>query len=143
MVTASAMAVTPRARRGAASSTAMARPCAGHGTTPTGNGAIAGLVSAQHAPTSATVEIVSTYLSHAVYRGVVRGRILAAPTDSPVIQGRLALEMAVRALEGSLATRHAGPPISIMTPETSGDAVVEGSLAPASFVPVFTLESDD
>lgn len=88
------------------------------------------------------VKVVSTYLSHAVYRGVVRNRILAAPTDSPVMQGRLAIEMAVRALEGSLTVRHAGPPISIVTPETAGSAVVAGSLAPASFVPVFTLSPD-
>ncbi len=89
------------------------------------------------------VEIVSTYLSHAVYRGVVRGRILAAPTDSPVVQGRLALEMAVRALEDSLVIRHAGPPISVVTADSSDGSVVESSLAPASFVPVFSLEADD
>ena len=88
------------------------------------------------------VSVVSTYLSHAVYRGLARGRILAAPTDSPVVQGRLALEMAVRALEGSLTVRHAGPPISIVTPDTVGNAIAESSLAPASFVPVFTLEKE-
>jgi periplasmic protein TorT len=88
------------------------------------------------------VAVVSTYLSHAVYRGVVRGRILAAPTDSPVVQGRLALEMAVRALEGDLVIRHAGPPISVITPDTAGGSVVEHSLAPASFVPVFSLEAE-
>lgn len=88
------------------------------------------------------IAVVSTYLSHAVYRGVVRGRILAAPTDSPVVQGRLALEMAVRALEGTLSVRHAGPPISIMTRDTLGGSVVEDSLAPASFVPVFSFEAD-
>lgn len=87
------------------------------------------------------VAVVSTYLSHAVYRGVVRGRILAAPTDSPVVQGRLALEMAVRALEGTLVIRHAGPAISIMTRDTPGGSIVEDSLAPASFVPVFSFEA--
>ena len=87
------------------------------------------------------VRIVSTYLSHAVYRGVLRGRIQAAPTDSPVLQGRLAVEMAVRALEGRLTVVHAGPPIRIVTPETVGVAVIEGSLAPASFVPVFSQEA--
>ena len=87
------------------------------------------------------VRIVSTYLSHAVYRGVLRGRIQAAPTDSPVLQGRLAVEMAVRALEGRLTVVHAGPPIWIVTPETVGTAVIEGSLAPASFVPVFSQEA--
>lgn len=87
------------------------------------------------------VEVVSTYLSHAVYRGVVRGRILAAPTDSPVLQGRLSIEMAVRALEDRLSTRHAGPRIWTVTPVTAGNDVIEGSLAPASFVPVFSLEA--
>lgn len=87
------------------------------------------------------VKVVSTYLSHAVYRGVVRGRILAAPTDSPVLQGRLSIEMAVRALEDRLTTYHAGPPVWTVTPETAGVAVIEGSLAPASFVPVFSLEA--
>jgi periplasmic protein TorT len=88
------------------------------------------------------VSILSTYLSHAVYRGVVRGRILSAPTDSPVVQGRLAIEMAVRSVEGRLTVRHAGPPIAIVTSELAGTALIEGSLAPASFVPVFSLEAD-
>ena len=88
------------------------------------------------------VEVVSTYLSHAVYRGVFRGRILAAPTDSPVLQGKLSIELAVRALEDRLTTRHAGPPVWTVTPETAGVDVIEGSLAPASFVPVFSLDTD-
>ncbi len=87
------------------------------------------------------VKVVSTYLSHAVFRGVVRGRILAAPTDSPVLQGRLSIEMAVRALEDRLITRHAGPPVWTVTKSSAGADVIEGSLAPASFVPVFSLEA--
>jgi protein TorT len=39
------------------------------------------------------------------------GRILAAPTDFPVLQGWLSVEMAVRALENCLVLTHAGPPI--------------------------------
>lgn len=85
------------------------------------------------------IKVVSTYLSHAVYRGVTRGRILAAPTDSPVVQGRLAIEMAVRALEGSLVVRHAGPKIFVVTAETAGPGVIESSLAPASFTAVYSL----
>jgi periplasmic protein TorT len=87
------------------------------------------------------IDVVSTYLSHAVYRGVVRGRILAAPTDSPVLQGRLSIELAVRALEGRLITRHAGPPVWTVTPADAGADVIEGSLAPASFVPIFSLDA--
>jgi len=86
------------------------------------------------------VQIVSTYLSHAVYRGIKRGRILAAPTDFAVLQGRLSIEMAVRALEGKLAVRHAGPSIVMVTPQTIARIGTEGSLAPAGFAPVFSLQ---
>ncbi len=88
------------------------------------------------------VGVVSTYMSHAVYRGLMRKRILGAPTDSPVMQGRLAIEMAVRSLEGSLEVRHAGPKIAIVTPDQGSDAIIESSLAPASFVPVFSLGAE-
>jgi len=86
------------------------------------------------------VKVVSTYLSHAVYRGVFRGRILAAPTDSPVLQGQLSIEMAVRALEGHLTTHHAGPPVWTVTADTPA-ADFQESLAPASFAPVFSLRA--
>lgn len=85
------------------------------------------------------VQIVSTYLSHAVYRGILRGRILAAPTDFAVRQGELSVEMAVRALEGRLTVPHAGPSIVMVTHETIAAIGTEGSLAPASFAPVFSL----
>ena len=92
---------------------------------------------------TADVGVVSTYLSHAVYRGITRGRILAAPTDFPVVQGRLAVEMAVRALEGKLTVTHAGPRIEIVTVDTVKSIGTKGSLAPASFVPVFAMSSDE
>ena len=90
----------------------------------------------------ADVGIVSTYLSHAVYRGITRGRILAAPTDFPVVQGRLSVEMAVRAIEGKLTVAHAGPRIEIVTSGSAKSIGTNGSLAPASFVPVFAMSSE-
>ncbi len=86
------------------------------------------------------IQIVSTYLSHAVYRGIKRGRILAAPTDFAAVQGMLSVEMAVRAIEGRLSIRHAGPRIVMVTPETIDAVGAEGSLAPASFVPFFSFD---
>lgn len=91
---------------------------------------------------TADVGIVSTYLSHAVYRGITRGRILAAPTDFPVVQGRLSVEMAVRAIEGKLTVAHAGPRIEIVTSGSAKSIGTNGSLAPASFVPVFAMSSE-
>ena len=84
------------------------------------------------------IQVVSTYMSHAVYRGIKRGRILAAPTDQAALQGRLSIEMAVRALENRLEVRHAGPAIQVATRANIDQIEAEGSLAPASFVPVFS-----
>ncbi|MBC2834560.1 TMAO reductase system periplasmic protein TorT [Gemmobacter straminiformis] len=87
---------------------------------------------------SDSVQVVSTYMSHAVYRGIKRGRILAAPTDFAALQGKLSVEMAVRALEGSLTVRHAGPAIVVVDAATIDRIGAEGSLAPASFAPIFS-----
>lgn len=86
------------------------------------------------------ISIVSDYMSHAVFRGIRRGRILAAPTDFPIMQGKLAIEMAVRAIEGTLEVRHAGPKIQLVTSDMAGNTDLAETLAPASFIPVFELE---
>ncbi|MBQ0750186.1 MAG: TMAO reductase system periplasmic protein TorT [Roseovarius sp.] len=86
------------------------------------------------------INIVSDYMSHAVFRGIRRGRILAAPTDFPIMQGKLAIEMAVRAIEGTLETRHAGPRIQLVTPDMVDNTDLAETLAPASFIPVFELD---
>lgn len=83
------------------------------------------------------VQIVSDYMTHAIYRGIYRGKILAAPTDFPVLQGRMAIEFAVRALEGSLVHTDAGPQIRAIRAEDLSRAQLAETLAPASFVPVF------
>ncbi|WP_230426515.1 TMAO reductase system periplasmic protein TorT [Paragemmobacter aquarius] len=84
------------------------------------------------------IKVVSTYMSHAVYRGIKRGRILAAPTDFAALQGKLSIEMAVRSLEGTLTILHAGPAIRVVDATTITGIGAEGSLAPASFTPVFS-----
>mgnify|MGYP003390484955 FL=1 len=85
------------------------------------------------------IGVVSTYVSHGVYRGIKRGRIIAAPTDFAVLQGRLAVEMAVRAIEGKLTIRHGGPRIVTLTLDNIDSIGTAESLAPASFVPVFKV----
>lgn len=86
------------------------------------------------------IGVLADYFTHGVYRGIKRGKVLAAPTDSPVLQGRLAVDQAVRLLEGQLALPHVGPQIRIVDGANverfdSGD-----SLAPAWFTPTFTVE---
>ncbi len=88
------------------------------------------------------IGIVSDYMTHAVYRGIYREKILVAPTDFPVLQGRMAIEFAVRAIEGKLLYRHAGPVIETVR---SGEVVpsqMTETLAPTSFIPVFQFTSE-
>jgi hypothetical protein len=97
---------------------------------------------------SGKVEIAPNYFSHAVYRGLKRGRILAAPTDFPVLQGWLSGEMSVRAPENCLVLTHAGPPILMVTSDTvfrpQGAAIrqsgmtLEHVLGPTTLRPTFT-----
>ncbi|NPD14791.1 TMAO reductase system periplasmic protein TorT [Xinfangfangia sp. D13-10-4-6] len=85
------------------------------------------------------IGIISDYMTHAVHRGILRGRILAAPSDFPVLQGRLAVEMAVRAIEGKLEIRAAGPDIVTVTAENIRAYDGAETLAPADFAPVFAI----
>ena len=88
------------------------------------------------------IKIVSTYFTHNVFRGIKRGHILAAPTDSPVLQGRVAVDQAVRLLEGKLTHAHLSPSILMIDQHNVGDFDTSNSLAPASFWPTFEVKSN-
>lgn len=82
------------------------------------------------------ITIAATYYTHAVRRGMMRGRIAAAPFDDPALQGRLAIEYAIRAIEGSVDYRQIGPAIRLATPV---DLPPNSALAPAEFRPEFSI----
>jgi len=83
------------------------------------------------------IQIVSTYFTPAVYRGIRRGRILAAPTDAPVMQGRISIDQAVRILEGREIVRHVGPKIQMIDEDNWQEFDISNSLAPPTFLPTF------
>ena len=86
------------------------------------------------------VKIVSYYFTPGVDQGISRGQILAAPTDSTVIQGRIAIDQAVRILEGQDYEKHVGPALYVVTQDNHADFDASSTLAPASFRPVFRLD---
>ena len=86
------------------------------------------------------IRILADYFTHAVYRGIKRQRIRAAPTDFPVIQGRLGIEQAVRLLEGRLDIIHLGPAIRLVDLDNVDELGTGTSLAPAWFTPKFIVE---
>ncbi|MCB1379940.1 MAG: TMAO reductase system periplasmic protein TorT [Alphaproteobacteria bacterium] len=85
------------------------------------------------------IGILADYFTHGTYRAIKRGKVLAAPTDSPVMQGKIAVDQAVRALEGSLTEVHAGPAIRIIDTQSLEQLDIGESLAPAWFKPTFEV----
>jgi protein TorT len=82
---------------------------------------------------SGRIQVVSYYFTPEVYREIRRGHILCAPTDSPVIQGRIAVDQMVRILEGKAYHERVGPHIYIIDRDNIGAFDRETSLAPGGF----------
>lgn len=85
------------------------------------------------------IGVVSYYFTPGVYEGLQSGRILAAPTDSPVIQAEVAVDLAVRALEGLPYEKHVGPELIVVDTETVKDFNADSTLAPDGYSPVFSV----
>ncbi len=85
------------------------------------------------------VKIVSYYYTPGVDQGIRRGQILAAPTDSPVIQGRIAVDQAIRILEGKDYLKHVGPALFVVTTDNIKTFDTTSTLAPANFKPTFKV----
>ncbi len=83
------------------------------------------------------VQLISSYFTPAVYRGISRGRILAAPTDSPVLQGRLSIAQAVDLLEGRAPARQLGPAVEMVDQNSLSTIDLGDSLPPPTFSPQF------
>lgn len=83
------------------------------------------------------IGIASTYLTPGVYRGIVRHKILAAPTDSPVVQGRLSIDQAIDILEGRRYEKHLSPVIKVIDQNNLAHVKPEESMPPPTFSPQF------
>ncbi|MDE0161649.1 MAG: TMAO reductase system periplasmic protein TorT [Acidimicrobiaceae bacterium] len=85
------------------------------------------------------IGVVSYYFTPGIFEGLQSGRILAAPTDSPVIQARIAIDQAVRALEGLDFEEHVGPALFVVDVDTIDTFDSTSTLAPPGFDPVFSV----
>ena len=86
------------------------------------------------------IKVISYYFTPGVHQNIKRGRVLAAPTDSAVIQGRVAIDQAVRILEGKHYLKHAGPALYVIDKSNIETFHYESSLAPADFKPTFNVD---
>ncbi len=86
------------------------------------------------------VKIIAYYMTPGVYEGIEKGRILAAPADSMVVQGRIAIDQAVRILEGKDYVKHVGPKIFVVDQKNIKKVSHDSILPPTSFKPVFAVK---
>jgi len=85
------------------------------------------------------IKIFSYYFTPEVYRGIKRGQILGAPTDSAVIQGRIAVDQVVRILDGEPYLKDVGPKIYVIDKHNIHTFDKATSLAPSGFRATYSV----
>jgi protein TorT len=86
------------------------------------------------------VDLLAFYMTPGVHEGIKRGFILAAPADSMVIQGRIAIDQAVRILEGQPYIKHVGPKIFVVDQKNINEIPQTNILPPDAYKPVFSVK---
>jgi protein TorT len=85
------------------------------------------------------IKIIAYYFGPGVYRGIKRGAILAAPSDSQAVLARISIDQAVRALENQKMIRHLGVAIKMVDLKSLSVFDLNSSIAPAGFRPIFSV----
>lgn len=85
------------------------------------------------------IKVMAYYFTPEVYREIKRGHLLGAPTDSPVIQGRIAVDQLVRILENRPFMKQVGPRIQVIDRGNINTFDRATSLAPGGFRTTYSV----
>ena len=85
------------------------------------------------------IKVIAYYFGPGIYRGIKRGAILAAPSDSQAVLARISIDQAVRALEKQELIRHLGVTIKVVDIKSLPEFDLNSSIAPAGFRPIFSV----
>jgi protein TorT len=85
------------------------------------------------------VKVVSVYLTPGVYQGLKNKSIEASNMAPVVLVGRIAVDQAVRLIEGKDVLRDVGPIGRMYTKDDIGTLKTDTVLAPSNFKPVFKV----
>ncbi|MCK8044514.1 TMAO reductase system periplasmic protein TorT [Shewanella sp. 1CM18E] len=88
------------------------------------------------------VKLISSYLSPAVLRGIYRGKVEFSNDDQVVLQGKLAVDITVRELQGAKPFGDIGPEIQSLYPNHINPNVLKTSLPPADYYPIYRVNTD-
>lgn len=89
------------------------------------------------------VGLISTYLSHGVYRGLLRDKVMFASNDKMVLQGRYSMIQAAQFLDGLPFERQLSPIIETLTPQNIKSIEIGESLSPLGYRPIFSIDKHD
>jgi periplasmic protein TorT len=85
------------------------------------------------------VKIVASYENQTMVDLIKTGKVLAFATEYPVMQGRIAVDLAVKALEGGKFSPAYGVIPQMVTSDNMKDLDLTQVLAPAGFAPKFSV----
>src|SRR5215204_4262244 len=107
--------------------------------------AVSGVQAVREAGLEDSIKILAFHQNPPVYDGLAAGDLTGSANDHTVIQGRMAVDMAIRLLEGQTLepSNRAGPVITMMTPDNlETEFVWESTFAPKDYQPEFTVETE-
>ena len=107
------------------------------GTAPTAQAAAALLAAANRTD----VTVISAYENQAMLSAVENGDVLGFATAFPVLNGRVALDMAVRAVESNPAATFVQSIPHFVSKDTIGDTDLSLVFAPKDFSPVYSVSA--
>lgn len=100
----------------------------------------AAVVAVRNANLTGKVQVASYVIIPPVYDAILRGTAQAAVTDFTVMQGRMAVDMAIRKLEHQpMQATYSGPRLTIVTADNIKSIPREEMFAPQGFKAVFTV----
>jgi len=102
----------------------------------------AAAVAVRNANLSDKVHVAAFDIIPPVYEDIVAGATKASPTDFTSLQGRLAVDMALRLLEGQkLPANRAGPKPAMVTSDSVKGFTMTDMFAPAGYKVEFSVEA--
>ncbi|MCA1494237.1 TMAO reductase system periplasmic protein TorT [Ensifer sp. NBAIM29] len=85
--------------------------------------------------------VVASYYSNEGIVDLIRsGKVTATVTESPVMEARIAVDLAVRILEGKEHHNHLSPTMTVVTSANIGDLDLTRTFAPSDWSPVYSVE---
>ena len=107
--------------------------------------AVSGVQAVREAGLEDSIKILAFHQNPPVYDGLAAGDLTGSANDHTVIQGRMAVDMAVRLLEGQTLdpSNRAGPVITMMTPDNlETEFVWESTFAAPGYQPEFSVAAE-